>query len=339
MMADKGTSSQLIIELAPGEQLLDVPSVCRGCKGNVVKDIVRCPKCSSPYHPSCAEKAGVASDGSFRKCCNPRKGSPGRDGFSLDELMTAMRSVFDPQLAAIDAKVSETQESIKTIGARVTIVEDDIKRIFHRVFDAEESIKGVHNDLAEFKACGGTSSSNTSNIAECIREMEDRKRRKKNIILLGIDEINDKNIQSRVKHDHDKVNELFTAISFIYSPPVDQPLKTSRIGKFSPNLPKPRPLLVTLDKFQSVVSVTQAFTRLKRSSQPPPLLASLKITSDKTLMQRTEYKTLVMEMISRTQKGEAGLKIVTKSGSASIARVSGTTTNRPTTGQSPREPT
>lgn len=314
-----------------------VPLSCRGCRNNVVNTVVNCPKCNAPFHPSCAEKAGVTSDGGYRKCCGSRKSSPAREGFTIEELMAAMRLEFNPQLTAIDAKVTTTQETLTAIDTRVTQLGEDVRSITQRVTDAEHSIEKVTRELTVLQQSTKKTPGNTSNMTDCLREFEDRNQRKKNIIIYGIAESNEKDTQSRVKLDLDKVSQLFSAISYVYS--ASQPLKILRIGKYSPNLDKPRPIKVILDTFHSVTSITQAFAKLRKSSQLPPSLAGVGVTSDKTTMQQHEYRLLKAELTARTKGGETGLRIATKNGSATIVRALGASVNPSTSGHVRQEST
>ncbi|KAJ8686017.1 hypothetical protein QAD02_021810 [Eretmocerus hayati] len=50
---------------------------CVSChnKGPLEELYAKCEKCSSTYHPSCAERAELRDDGSFRKCCQEEDSS------------------------------------------------------------------------------------------------------------------------------------------------------------------------------------------------------------------------------------------------------------------------
>lgn len=126
----------------------------------------------------------------------------------------------------------------------------------------------------------------------------------------------------RLKHDATLARSLLDVLS-IPNLPVDQVLHTFRIGKFSVNLARPRPLKIILPDTISVSSVIQKFALVKRGANPPQSISGLLLISDKTPMQQQEYRKWKEELTRRNSEGEAGLKIVMRSGSYAIVRSSG----------------
>lgn len=42
--------------------------ICALCNAKVIKTVL-CEVCLSPYHPACAKKCPILSNGGFKKCC------------------------------------------------------------------------------------------------------------------------------------------------------------------------------------------------------------------------------------------------------------------------------
>lgn len=319
---------------------------CVCCKAlvEIEDESVTCTQCNSAYHSDCAKRLHRSSEGVFKRCCSSRKASPNRDvGFSLDELMRAMRAEFNPKLqnindtidvklagidrkidskweamnamiddklGLINAKVNESQSAVMGLTGRVGLIEGDITDIKTRIHTVESA------------AASGDSSGDANVMRACLSEWEDRCARKHNLIIKGVPESGLGDGTARLTADRNSCISLLGALGYPLSHELSNPLKCYRIGKFSPNLREPRHLKLTLPHSLSVITVLQKFIKAKKDGSLQVNLRSLVIFLDKTPAQRVEYRRAKEELLRRSQTGETGLRLTTKNGFPTIIRAS-----------------
>lgn len=127
-----------------------------------------------------------------------------------------------------------------------------------------------------------------------IRELRERCQREKNIILVGIKELNNKKSTLRRDHDYDEVYKK-TKLAYEDCP---KPLKTFRLGKYNPE--KDRPIKIYYESAETVKQLLRNKSKLGDGFRLYP---------DQTPMQQSHLKKLADELKRREAEGETNLAI------------------------------
>lgn len=342
----------------PPRQVSVVPRYCVYCKGLVETDAIYCTKCNSVYHQECTKRLHISSEGVFKRCCGSRQNSPNRENtsFSLDDLMQAMRTEFDPKLAAINNKIDLNLAAINTVidakleginkkiddnldvyknmlDDRLGLVNAKIDESQSKLLQTAGRVSIVEADVTDLKSkLGSLESTETGNnnnrlrdgnvMSTCLKEVMDRAARKHNLILLGSNESNVVDGAARLTADRGIIQQLFIALNI--TPPVNPTdIRCFRIGKFSPNLAKPRRLKFTLPHSLIGLNILQQFIRMKKAGSLPQALADLILHLDLTPMQIQDRQAAYTELAERTKLGEAGLSVHMRNGFPKIVHSSG----------------
>ena len=173
----------------------------------------------------------------------------------------------------------------------------DLKEMKSLTDTIEQKIHVLENDICYLK--------NNSNIdfpkeyplscEETISELQERSKRGKNIILVGIPEI--KNPNSTIRRDNDK-DEAMKLIKTIYED-CPNPATVLRLGKYNPN--KDRSLKVCFEKKETAKYILK--NKRKHKSD------KIRIYADQTQCQQQHMKKLQDELLSRQKNGEKDLII------------------------------
>lgn len=125
---------------------------------------------------------------------------------------------------------------------------------------------------------------------DIIREVDERSRRSKNIILYNVSETD-----GMMSSDHDVVSNLIKSLPT--TAPIDlAEVKVFRLGSVNAkNLQKPRPLKVILKNKTDVIDI------LKNSKH---FSNDVKASSDKTIMQRQQWLKLKQQLQALEEKGD-----------------------------------
>lgn len=162
----------------------------------------------------------------------------------------------------------------------------------------QQKITQLEVDVSKLKQCDSSAQPQnplTLGHQDTILELQDRYRREKNIVIVGISELNDSN--KEIRFDHDK-NKVMDVIKSIY-PECPNPCYIIRLGKYIPN--KNRALKVCFES----PDTTKYILRNKSKHS----LSQVNIYSDQTPLQQQYLKQLSSELQRRQQNGEADLII------------------------------
>ncbi|KAJ8677593.1 hypothetical protein QAD02_013380 [Eretmocerus hayati] len=138
---------------------------CFYCRSNVSGETIYCvnyENCFRAYHPSCAGRATLKEDGSYKKCCGADISDPEEDNqqtegasqnslnnsynedfsdaeeMSMRDLLKQMKSLLGKTTANINKNVDEKTKSIS----------QQIAGAVSRIGDLEADVKGVKNEIA-----------------------------------------------------------------------------------------------------------------------------------------------------------------------------------------------
>ena len=135
-------------------------------------------------------------------------------------------------------------------------------------------------------------------IKECLKESEDEKRRKKNIIVHKLPEAENDRFEERRNHDQNFANTLVKEVLMV---DVDV-MEVRRLGRRNNEDPK-RPLLISFANDWDQRKVVNSLYRLKNAA---PVYRNLRVTNDLSKEERTEFKQLVQEAKNLTALDKGG---------------------------------
>ena len=232
---------------------------------------------------------------------------------SLDKKLDSRFGEFTKTLdKKIDDKLGEqkpvlieqiTQAVESTVTTKIdklsTKHEVDMKALEGRIKDEiiaqmKEEIKESKGDMhPREQHSPGTQINNT------VKEMTDRDRRKKNFIVHGLPEAENKGkekIEERKKKDKEEIERIIREKLGIQDPCV---IDVLRLGKVKPNVP--RPLKIVLRGYDKKQEIFKNLGKLKGTDHK-----SLAFRDDMTALEREHQNRLVKEAQEREKKDESG---------------------------------
>jgi hypothetical protein len=140
---------------------------------------------------------------------------------------------------------------------------------------------------------------------EIIQEIQERKRRENNIIIVGIAEQSTTYSKDRIAKDETEVLNVFSLIS----PDIPKPNKIFRIGKY--NAEKTRRIKACLENREQVKLL------LRNKDKLPP---NIHFFSDQTPAQQKHFQAIKDELAKRKNEGENDLIIKYIKGTPTIVK-------------------
>lgn len=192
-----------------------------------------------------------------------------------------------------------SRASVSNYSTRITVLEKENN-------DLKETIVKIQNQ----NPMEMTSDQQLIRMEKTIREMEERSRRKCNIVVFGITEsITDG--KSDTDLEETKIRNLIQVLLRSHE---TFTLNPKRLGKFDPHKTTSRPLKISLSNEKAVFEIIKKATTLKNN----PDFAGVTISTDKTPMQQALYRSVKEELTRRSSNGEEGLQIKYKHGIPTI---------------------
>lgn len=276
---------------------------CFKCARNVI-DPFFCSKCKKPYHPSCGLQTGYNADGSYVKCCRPSprslsSSSATKSDSAVLKAIAELKVSFESRFDKVDSKLDH-------LGNRVLSNELEIQDLNKRVSNVEGKIQNLIN--AESK-----------NIIarQCLVEVGNRERRKKNLVLFGFPEhesstVLPNNNESNKNILRNSITDLFKRFVSINNL---EDINTFRLGIIAQvSQLKPRPVKIICATEEKARVIRQMFVAAKGDLTHAHLLKNMWLNVDKTKMQVEEIAEKKNEFTARLQGGEEDLKLGYRNG-------------------------
>ena len=187
-------------------------------------------------------------------------------------------------LRSLKAECALLGNCLQDLESRIGNLETSIES-FRTVQNKQEmEINEIKQSLSEIRL----------SKSEILDEMEDRDRRRDNIILFGLPESDEGTISERRAHDETLVDEVFGAIGC-------DDVDIDAIFRLGRNVSgKVRPVKVTLRNRSSKVEIM----RKSRDLRTKDKFKRVFISNDKTKMQQSEWSDLRKELLRRKELGE-----------------------------------
>lgn len=264
--------------------------------------------CDRWFHRSCvglskAEYMKIASDKTVKWLCSRVDCDNAPSLPSLNTILTALSQKIDDLSAKVDRlnelpdNVKLIQEDVKAIHDRFEQLEPRIERLEHKVSDIEGRVEAKLADCNTFE--------------ETLMEITDRNKRQCNVILHGISESPNSNIESKKKHDCQQIKLL---LSEVYQEANLDTIRFFRIGDRKKSNPRPIKLVFP--------NADQARIFSKRFSEKYAEDADgISMSRDRTVRERNHLKKLRDELEVRKKGGESDLTIRYINGIPSISKL------------------
>lgn len=217
--------------------------------------------------------------------------------------------------AHIREEISEIKSEIRTINSAVETCTQQFKHIHEEINNikldyniTQNKIKQIEDEISIIKDQGSTSTNAMPNPLaltheDLIMELRDRCDREKNVVFVGINEKSSKDLKARRTYDEE---EVMTVIRLLHED-APTPLKTIRLGKYTPN--KSRPVKVFFEN-------TETPKHLLRNKAKLP--ENIQVYSDQTPSQKKYLQSVKEELKKRMEQGEQDLIIKYKKGIPTI---------------------
>lgn len=216
-------------------------------------------------------------------------------------------------LQIIREEISQVKDDMKTIKAvtetysqQFTQINTELENIKTNNKNTSEKIRGIEEEIQKIKNQQHSDKSGQTNFnplpppspfvnhENLILELKDRCDREKNIVVAGVTEKNDKSFRERQNHDSEEITKMLVLLN----ENCPRPIKTLRLGKYTPG--KNRPIKVTFTSNDTPKLLLRNKAKLPENIQ---------IYSDQTPTQQRYLKSLKEELKRRLETGEKDLII------------------------------
>lgn len=232
------------------------------------------------------------------------------EGKMKDEIIASLNTSLQNSIASLRKDIYTELES--KFGGELIEIRNDIKEIKSR---SDFSIDDDKLNAIEKRLDDLENRDNSKFAAECLKEFEERLSRRKNVMIYGVPESKMVDGLDRKKEDLQCIEKLVNELSISFDV---ASVNCRRMGKFSRNLARARPLKVfcySIDK----TSVLLHHGSRKSVTDASKLLKGRLFLPDQTDQQRAQYGKLSAELTRRrVSEKNPGLKILYVNGNPVI---------------------
>lgn len=194
---------------------------------------------------------------------------------------------------AIKEELSDIKDVTKKLSEEQNTVKIDICSLKTMHSETDSKIKVLESDIAQLKSA--TNSSTISSLETILTEINERKIRSKNIIIIGVPEQHLENSEARKEAEKKEI----LRITRIADPKCPEPEMITRLGKFDPK--KTRPIKLSFKSQDIAISILRNSKNIKSDN--------VILFPDKTPQQQAYMKELKEELKQRIEDGEKDLVI------------------------------
>lgn len=227
----------------------------------------------------------------------------------ITELKTSheqTRNFVNTNIKELTSDIQDIKSSTLEIASKHGQMKTQLSQLETKILHGENKLMSLESDFKELKLKPVSSFNNQLCLNEqIIREIQDRKKRENNIILLGIPEQTSYSVEQRVLKDESEVLYIISQIS----KDIPKPVKIFRIGKFIPG--KMRGLKVCFDKPEPAMQLLRSKDKIA---------SNIKIYSDQTPAQRDYFLKTKNELNNRISNGEKDITIKYIKGIPSVVK-------------------
>lgn len=295
---------------------------------------------ASTYSTQSSTDVDTRENNSRKQIRNRGTGSTARQIMNTEadiELVNNLTSNPDQDLSAILTKNKSTitlSDAISAIGhLHQVILQQNItmhsilnemkslKAYEGRLDTLEMDIKNIRNELTLFKSTAhpstiatdhsGSNLGNADLVSDSVREISERQKRQRNIMIFGAEEAAAENNLNRAEFDTLAATNIIEAT---FPEATLENIKVFRVGRENPS--KPRPLKIIMNSATEVTNIIRHANELRNVEA----YRHIRLSYDRTPKQIQEYQALKATLKSRIDNGELGLKIKYVNGSPKIVK-------------------
>lgn len=303
---------------------------CRECPDkapiSAKSDPVRCGRCNSPFHQSCAERAKIDPAKGCRHC---KKYKIHKDPF--DDLKSFFAEDADKREKRFNSRLDKVDSTVANLDKKVSAKLNDLKEAVHELRQGQlvtskklEELEGVQKNLDDrVNKLESTTPSNLEKASQtaveaAVKESTQRLINQRNLIIYGIPESGESSIRARHEADSRIIESLLETFPTSLSNGQFQLIRLGSSTHVAES--RPRPLKIILSSLSDALSFKNMFLEQKKLATALPILKDLSITTDKTRMQQREFKQAKDILQKRLDKGETNLYISTRNGFPEIRK-------------------
>lgn len=221
---------------------------------------------------------------------------------SQEKLMNDMRE----NIATLSGEIKEIKASTSGIMKDQVSIKSCISDLTAKVSTHEERLLSVESDLNSYNTSSIPEPNKIKQNEEIIHEIQERKKRENNIVLVGISEQCNTNTKERIEKDKAEVLNIISLVT----KDIPKPVKIFRIGKYDAE--KNRKLKVCFDNREPVMLL------LRNKDKLPD---NIRIFSDQTPAQLKYFLAIKDELTKRKNNGEDDITIKYINGTPKIVKV------------------
>lgn len=215
------------------------------------------------------------------------------------------KSLITTNAADISSKIQDIQSTTTKLASEHSNIRSQITQVETKISNSQDKIQRLETDFKQLKLGPLPATSQPCVNEQIFSEIQDRNKRRNNVIIAGILEQTTTNGQERISKDESDVLRITACIS----ENIPKPNKIYRIGKY--NAGKNRRIKACYDNPEP------AMLLLRNKGKLPE---NIKIYSDLTPAQQKYFQTIKEELTSRTKNGESDLTIKYVNGAPSIVK-------------------
>jgi hypothetical protein len=270
-------------------------------------DQVKCAKCQNVWHIACTSLSSFSGDSLKKRIsswlcttCDAAKlgikktvlSAPSNIDYvsKIDSILAAVTEIktilskHEQIFGKLNRKIDDFSNQLRDLGVRTTLLEDKVTLIETRLSKLE--------------------SMNTLTDNNIISEVSDKQLRCINMILFNVPESDD----NTSANDSSIIKSIFDSLSIVMTPTA-----VNRLGRKST---KPRPLKIILQDASDVFVVLKNKHKLRSI----PTYSSVRISPDRTQMQRDQLRNVYDKFEERKAAGETDLIVKFLKGIPTISK-------------------
>lgn len=200
----------------------------------------------------------------------------------LRELRDDIIKIFKTEIKTITTKLQTLEEKIKSFETSIISIQEKQESHACQIKSLKEEVNKI------------SSGSASGNANEIFFEVEERLRRRKNIVVAGIGELESGSVSERQTHDETEVNNILNALNIDGNTATD----VRRVGR--QRIGRTRLTRVTLDDESSRMKILRNAKSLRSISPYKRIF----LNPDRTPMEQLHHRTTFREFQERKKDGE-----------------------------------
>ena len=199
--------------------------------------------------------------------------------------LSEVQNLLDITKSEILCELRQIKEALVGLESKIKSVETTLSKVLNTQRRQDMELNSVKGDIQLLK----------ENQANIFSELEDRERRKTNLIITGLPECTHGSVEERKRWDEQKIDALFKALTNLNCNAVDA---VHRIGKMNSSLP--RLMRVICRDTSTKLTLLRKAKDLRRL----PEYRNVFVNPDFTPIQQKEQRLLREELKERRSSGE-----------------------------------